>query len=149
MLKLEIEIEWLLGNEDLAALTKGTTGSAGFDLPAAIENNLTIEPLSYKLIPLGFKLAIPNGYEGQIRPKSGLAFKSGITVLNSPGTIDSDYRGEVKAILMNLGKNDFILNRGDRIAQLVISAIPDVSFIKKESLHNTKRSSGGFGSTGI
>ncbi len=145
---INIEIEWLKGNDDIKSLAKATPKSAGFDLPAAIKKSVKILPSDFHLIPLGFKLAIPEGYEGQIRPRSGLAAKSGISVLNSPGTIDSDYRGELKAILINLGKSSFIIERGDRIAQIIIAKIPEISFIEKEILSETIRSSGGFGSTG-
>ena len=146
---LEIEIEWLDGNNDIKPLSKATTNSAGFDLSAALDYSIEINPSNFCLVPLGFKLAIPQGYEGQIRPRSGLAIKSGISVLNTPGTIDADYRGELKVILINLGKENVTINRGDRIAQLVITKLPEISFIEKKILSSTDRSSGGFGSTGI
>ncbi len=145
---IKIEIEWLTGNDDIKSLARATPHSAGFDLPAAIKKSVEIPPSSFSLVPLGFKLAIPNGLEGQIRPRSGLAIDSGISVLNSPGTIDSDYRGELKAILINLGQNTFTIKRGDRIAQLVISRLPNITFIESKILSDTTRSSSGFGSTG-
>ncbi|PPR77365.1 MAG: Deoxyuridine 5'-triphosphate nucleotidohydrolase [Alphaproteobacteria bacterium MarineAlpha2_Bin1] len=146
---IKIGIEWLEGNDDIKSLARATSNSAGFDLPAAIKKSVQILPSSFKLIPLGFKLAIPHGFEGQVRPRSGLAINFGISVLNSPGTIDSDYRGELKAILINLGNNMVTIKRGDRIAQLIIAQLPDINFVEKKILSDTPRSSGGFGSTGI
>ena len=146
---VDIEIQWLEGNDDIKPLTKATTNSAGFDLSAALNSSIKIYPSNFYLVPLGFKLSIPSGYEGQIRPRSGLALKSGISVLNTPGTIDADYRGELKVILINLGKEIFTVNRGDRIAQIVIAKLPEISFIEMKTLSSTDRSSGGFGSTGI
>lgn len=146
---VKIEIEWIVGNDDIKSIAKATPNSAGFDLPAAINNCLHISPSNFQLIPVGFKLAIPLGYEGQIRPRSGLAIKSGVTVLNTPGTVDSDYRGELKVILINFGSKDFIIKRGDRIAQIIFNKVPDISFVEKKIISSTQRSTGGFGSTGI
>lgn len=123
-------------------------GAAGFDLSASIEKDIEILPGERKLIPTGIRIAIPKGYEGQIRPRSGLALQFGVTVLNSPGTIDSDYRGEVKVILINLGKQPFIISSNDRIAQLVIQKIPEIEFVEEDELPETFRGSGGFGHTG-
>ena len=125
-----------------------TLGSAGADIRAFLEESVTIKPFERVMIPTGLKFEIPLGYEMQIRPRSGLAAKSGITVLNTPGTIDSDYRGEVKIILINLGKYDFIVNNGDRIAQAVIAPVTQGKFTFVNELSSTSRGEGGFGSTG-
>ena len=126
-----------------------TEGSAGVDLKAAVGEAMTISPLERKLIPTGLSMAIPEDYEAQIRPRSGLAFKHGITVLNTPGTIDSDYRGEVKVLLINLEKENFIVERGMRIAQLVVEKYEKVQWNVVESLDDTSRAGGGYGSTGV
>ena len=126
-----------------------TAGAAGFDLHAAVAESVTLEPGERALIPTGLSMAIPTGYEGQVRPRSGLAIRHGITLLNAPGTIDSDYRGEVQVILANLGTEAFQVIRGSRIAQLVISELARVTFIEVKALTATLRGSGGFGSTGI
>ena len=125
-----------------------TEGSAGVDIVAAIHEPISIGPGERILVPSGFKLEIPVEYEVQIRPRSGLAIKHGITVLNSPGTIDSDYRGEIGIILINHGKNKFIVNPKDRIAQMVICKVEKMNLVKVSLLNNTERGSGGFGSTG-
>lgn len=125
-----------------------TAGSAGFDLPAAIEAELTLQPGRRELVPTGFAIAIPEGYEGQVRPRSGLALRHGIVLPNAPGTIDSDYRGELKVILMNAGSEPFTLRPGDRIAQLVIAPVVRVEWEEVESLPDTQRGAGGFGHSG-
>ena len=125
-----------------------TEGSAGVDIVAAIQEPISIRPGERILVPSGFKLQIPVEYEVQIRPRSGLAIKHGITVLNSPGTIDSDYRGEIGIILINHGKNKFIVNPKDRIAQMVICKVTKMNLVKVSLLNDTERGSGGFGSTG-
>ena len=125
-----------------------TEGSAGVDIVAAIQEPISIRPGERILVPSGFKLQIPVEYEVQIRPRSGLAIKHGITVLNSPGTIDSDYRGEIGIILINHSKNKFIVNPKDRIAQMVICKVTKMNLVKVSLLNNTERGSGGFGSTG-
>ena len=122
--------------------------AAGADLKAAVSDRIVIKPGDRALIDTGLKMEIPIGYEAQIRPRSGLAYKHGITVLNSPGTIDSDYRGEVKVILINHGKNDFIIESGDRIAQIVFAPVTIVDFTIITNLNRSERDSGGFGSTG-
>ena len=125
-----------------------TDGSSGVDLSAFLEKKVVIKPNSSELIPTGLQVAIPGELEIQIRPRSGLAAKESIGVLNSPGTIDSDYRGELKIILFNHGKEDFIINNGDRIAQMVLVPIVKMEFEEVDSLPNTVRGQGGFGSTG-
>lgn len=123
--------------------------AAGADLKAAIDKSYTLKPGERTLISTGLKMEIPNGYEAQVRPRSGLAIKHGITCLNTPGTIDSDFRGEVKVILINLGSENFVINRGDRIAQMVFSPVTTADFSIHLELETTKRDIGGFGSTGI
>lgn len=127
-----------------------TEGSAGLDLRAAIADGevMTLKPLGRTLIPTGLKVAVPLGFEVQVRPRSGLALKHGITCLNSPGTVDSDYRGEVGVILINLGTEDFQIRRGDRIAQMVVARHARIEWEVVESLDDTERGAGGFGSTG-
>jgi dUTP pyrophosphatase len=126
-----------------------TTGSAGMDIMAAIAAPRILKPLERALIPAGFALALPEGYEAQIRPRSGLALKHGITCLNSPGTIDADYRGEVAALLINLGDTDFVIEPAMRIAQMVIAPVSQVAWQQVNSLPSTVRGEGGFGSTGV
>ncbi|EGF92086.1 deoxyuridine 5'-triphosphate nucleotidohydrolase [Asticcacaulis biprosthecium C19] len=135
---------------DLPLPAYETEGSAGLDLRAAIAADapVTLKPLGRALIPTGLKIAVPLGYEVQVRPRSGLALKFGITCLNSPGTIDSDYRGEVGVILVNLGGEDFVINRGDRIAQMVVAQHARIVWEVQDSLDTTARGEGGFGSTG-
>ena len=125
-----------------------TDGSSGMDLMAFIENSINIKPQQSALIPTGISIAIPEDTEVQIRPRSGLAAKSGISVLNTPGTIDSDYRGEIKIILFNHGKEDFVVNNNDRIAQMILMPVIKAEFEEVEDLPKTLRGSGGFGSTG-
>ncbi len=122
--------------------------SAGVDLEAAVDAPVTLKPGERQLIPTGLAIALPEGYEAQVRPRSGLAFKNGVTVLNSPGTIDADYRGEVKVILANLGTEPFTVERGMRVAQMVVAQYTRVSFNLVEQLDETARGAGGFGSTG-
>lgn len=126
-----------------------TSGAAGLDLVANIENDIVLAPGARKAIPTGIAISLPIGYEAQVRPRSGLALKNGITVLNSPGTIDSDYRGEVCVILANLSDVDFIVSHGMRIAQMVIARHETITWQEVSSLEDTERGSGGFGSTGI
>jgi dUTP pyrophosphatase len=127
-----------------------TTGAAGMDLRAAVLEDapLTLKPGMRDAVPTGLIMEIPIGFEGQVRPRSGLALKYGVTCLNSPGTIDSDYRGEVKVILANLGSQDFVITRGMRIAQLVIAPVTRVEIVEIEEASDTQRGTGGFGSTG-
>ena len=126
-----------------------TSGAAGADLCALLDAPLTIPAGSYAMVPTGLFFEIPEGYEVQVRPRSGLAAKYGVTVLNTPGTIDSDYRGEIKIILINLGSSDFTINSGDRIAQMIVAPVTQASFTLTQSLSETERGTGGFGSTGL
>ncbi len=127
-----------------------TALAAGMDLRAAVPDHepLILKPMARAMVPTGLAFAVPAGFEAQVRPRSGLAAKAGITCLNTPGTIDADYRGEVKVILINLGEEDFVIRRGDRIAQLVIAPVASASWMEVESLETTERGAGGFGSTG-
>lgn len=125
-----------------------TKGSAGFDLRANLHEPITIKHGEIKIIPTGLIFEIPQGYEVQIRPRSGLAAKNGISIVNTPGTIDSDYRGEIKIILINLGKDDFTVNNGDRIAQGLANKIDQAQFVEINELSETERGAGGFGHTG-
>ena len=126
-----------------------TINSAGMDLRAYLpDGEMVIKPMQRALVPTGLFMEIPVGYEGQVRPRSGLAIKSGITVLNSPGTIDADYRGEVKVILINLSDQEFVIKSGDRIAQLVIAKCEQMEVVEVETLSETERGAGGFGHTG-
>lgn len=125
-----------------------TAGAAGADLYALVESPVTIPAGKFAMIPTGLFFEIPEGYEIQIRPRSGLAAKNGVTVLNTPGTIDSDYRGEIKIILVNLSDKDFVVNNGERIAQMVIAPVTQASFTIVDQLSDTERGTGGFGSTG-
>ena len=125
-----------------------TEHAAGFDLAAAVGEPMTLQPGDIKLIPCGFSMSIPHGYEAQVRPRSGLASKHGITMINAPGTIDSDYRGEVQVPLINLGRQPFTIERGMRIAQMLILPVPAVEMVEVDELDETKRGKKGFGHTG-
>ncbi len=137
--------------KDLPTPEYATPGAAGMDLIAALAeaSPLVIPPRGRAAVPTGIMLAIPHGFEGQVRPRSGLALKHGVTVLNTPGTVDSDYRGEVKVILLNSGDEDFIVTRGMRIAQIVFARVEQLALHEVSSLDETVRGSGGFGSTGV
>ena len=136
--------------EGLALPAYETAGSAGMDLRAAVPEDapMTLEPGARALVPTGLKIALEKGWEAQIRPRSGLALKHGISAPNTPGTIDSDYRGEVGVILINLGQEPFVIKRGERIAQMVIAAVAQATVVEVETLDDTARGAGGFGSTG-
>lgn len=125
-----------------------TASSAGMDLRAFVDDDVVLKPFERKLIPTGLYIELPEGYEAQIRPRSGLAIKSGITVLNSPGTIDADYRGEIKVILINLSKDEFTIKSGDRICQMVIAKHEKAEFVEVNEISETERGAGGFGHTG-
>ncbi len=147
---IDIQLKWLDHGRGLALPRQQSAGAAGVDLLAALgpEETLGIAPGGRATVPCGFSIALPQGFEAQVRPRSGLAAKHGVTVLNSPGTIDADYRGEIKVILINLGDEAFEIRRGDRIAQMVVALVSAVKFNEKETLDETERGSGGFGSTG-
>ncbi len=123
--------------------------SAGVDLIAAVAEDMVFKPFQRALVPAGIAIALPEGYEAQIRPRSGLAFKNGISLVNTPGTIDADYRGEIKVLLINLGQDDFTVTRGMRIAQMVVAPVSRVNWQETETLDETARAAGGFGSTGL
>lgn len=148
MTQVEITVTRLPHNADLPLPAYETAQSAGMDLAAAINAPMTLAPGKRAMVPTGLAIALPAGYEAQVRPRSGLAAKNGVTVLNTPGTIDADYRGEVKVILVNLGEDSFEIERGMRIAQMVIAPVTQASFTEVDSLSETERGSGGFGSTG-
>ena len=126
-----------------------TPQSAGMDLRANIDEPITLHPMERLLIPTGLHIALPEGYEAQIRPRSGLALKHGLTVLNSPGTIDADYRGEIGVLLINLSQQDFVINDGERIAQMIIARHEQADFVVVEELDQTERGEGGYGHTGV
>ena len=144
----QVPIERLPGNGDLALPAYASPGAAGLDLVAAVTEPVILEPMGRALIPTGLRLALPPGTEGQIRPRSGLAWEFGVTVLNAPGTIDCDYRGEVCVVLANLGTQPFTVERGMRVAQLVVAGVRRVEWVETGELPQTRRGGGGFGSTG-
>ena len=146
---MEVRVRRLPNGEGLPLPAKKTAAAAGFDLAAAVETPVILPPGGRALIPTGFAIALPEGYEGQVRPRSGLAVEHGVTVLNAPGTIDADYRGEVKVPLINHGAREFAVTRGMRIAQLVVAAIAPVEIVEATELDETLRGAGGFGSTGF
>jgi dUTP pyrophosphatase len=137
------------GCEDLPLPVYATEGAAGMDLCAALSGELTLFPGERRLVSTGFRIALPGGYEAQIRPRSGLALRHGLTMLNSPGTVDADYRGVVQILLVNLGQEPFTLRRGDRIAQMVVAPVARVAWEEVEELPDTERGEGGFGHTGV
>lgn len=139
----------LVNKSQNAAPEYASSGSAGMDLRANLEEPVTLHPMGRMAVPTGLYIELPEGYEAQIRPRSGLALKSGITVLNTPGTIDSDYRGEIKVILINLSDTDFVINNSDRICQMVIARHEQAEFVEVETLSTTERGEGGFGHSGI
>jgi len=146
---MRVRIQRLPGARDLPLPSHASPGSAGFDLRAAVDGEVILRPGERRLVPTGIVLEIPAGWEGQVRPRSGLALRHGVGVVNAPGTIDSDYRGEVAVILINLGEAPFTLRRGDRVAQLVIARVETVEWEEAETLAESGRGGGGFGSTGV
>jgi dUTP pyrophosphatase len=146
MTKIKIKV---INNSDYDLPSYATELSAGLDLKANIEESITINTLERLLIPTGLKIELPEGYEAQIRPRSGLALKHGITVLNSPGTIDADYRGEIGVILVNLSDTPFTINPGERIAQMIVAKHARIDFIEVDELDDSERGEGGFGHSGI
>jgi len=148
MTAVEVAIQRLPHGADLPLPGYETAGSAGLDLLAAVDADIILQPGERTLVPSGIAIALPAGYEAQIRPRSGLAAKHGLTLLNAPGTIDADYRGEIKVILANLGAEPFTVTRGMRIAQMVVAPVSRVVWSAAEALDETARGAGGFGSTG-
>lgn len=148
--RIDIGLRFLDHGRGLELPRQQSAGAAGVDLLAAlgISETVTIPPGGRALVPCGFSMALPEGYEAQVRPRSGLAAKHSVTVLNAPGTIDADYRGEIKVILINHGQQSFEIRRGDRIAQMVVAPVSAVIFTEREDLDATERGNGGFGSTG-
>jgi dUTP pyrophosphatase len=145
---VEVALLRLPHAQDLPLPAYQSEDAAGLDLLAAVEEAIVLPPLGRALVPTGLAMALPSGYEAQVRPRSGLAAKHGVTVLNSPGTIDADYRGEVKVILVNLSDTPFTIGRGERIAQMVIAQVSRARLVETEALDATVRGAGGFGSTG-
>ncbi|WP_042199217.1 dUTP diphosphatase [Paenibacillus camerounensis] len=148
ILSYHVQINKLPGNEDVQLPRKMSEQASGFDLHASVAEPVVLAPGERALIPTGIAIAMPDGLEAQIRPRSGLAFKHGITCLNTPGTIDADYRGEIKVLLINLGQEPFAIARNERIAQMVFQAVPAVTLVEVEELTETQRGAGGFGHTG-
>ncbi len=149
MEKIRIHIKRLKDDQSVSLPQYMTEGSSGMDLFASLEEEVTLEPGERRLIPTGICVAIPEGFEGQVRPRSGLAVRNGIGIINAPGTIDADYRGEIAVLVINFGKESFTLHRGDRIAQLVISRVFRAIWEEVEELPPTLRQGGGFGHTGV
>ena len=147
--EITVQLKRLPGAELLPLPTRMTAQAAGFDLPAAVAGPTVIEPGEIRVVPCGFAIAVPPGYEAQVRPRSGLASLHGVTLVNTPGTIDSDYRGEVMVPLINLGRAAFTVERGMRIAQMLVLPVPEVRLIEVQELDETGRGAGGFGHTGI
>jgi dUTP pyrophosphatase len=145
--RIRVQIKRLAGN-DLPAPRPATAGSSGVDLRACVDDTVTLEPGQRALIPTGLALAIPSGYEAQVRPRSGLAARCGLTMLNTPGTIDADYRGEVQVVAVNLGSEPVVIRRGDRIAQMVFQRVPAVDLVEVDELPASSRGEAGLGSTG-
>lgn len=143
-----VRVRRLEGGEGLPLPAPATADAAGADLRAAVATECLIEPGGRELVATGFAIELPRGYEAQVRPRSGLALRHGVTLVNSPGTIDADYRGEIGVILINHGAEPFIVKRGDRIAQLVVAPVPSAHFVEVEALADSTRGDGGFGSTG-
>jgi dUTP pyrophosphatase len=146
--EVAVQVRRLPGSEGLPLPSYQTPGSAGLDLHAAVEAELVLAPGEIRSVPTGLQVAIPDGYEGQVRPRSGLALRHGLSIPNAPGTIDADYRGEVKVILINLGRERYTVRPGDRIAQLVFAAAVRAKFERRARLAGSERGEGGFGSTG-
>ncbi|MEQ8440921.1 MAG: dUTP diphosphatase [Alphaproteobacteria bacterium] len=147
--QVEVRVERLPHGADLALPAYGSVEAAGCDLLAAIADAKILQPGESTIVPTGLRIALPPGYEAQVRPRSGLAAKNGVTVLNSPGTVDSDYRGEVGVILINHGREPFTIERGMRIAQMVLAPVVHIAWAESDSLDDTARGGGGFGSTGV
>ena len=149
MNKITVKFQRLAHAKDLALPSYATKGAAGMDIAAAIDQPICLQPGTIMAIPTGFAIELPAGYEAQIRPRSGLALKHGVTIANAPGTIDSDYRGEIAVILLNNGNQAFTITRGMRVAQIVVAAVTIMTPVEVDDLDETKRSTGRFGSTGL
>jgi dUTP pyrophosphatase len=147
--RIKLKVKRLSGSEDMALPEYETESASGLDLRAAVKEELAVHPGEIKLVPTGIAVSIPQGYEGQVRPRSGLALRYGIGMVNSPGTIDSDYRGEIGLIVINWGREPFLIKRGDRIAQMVITPVSKAEVIEVDDLESTSRGEGGFGHSGI
>ncbi|MFH1825876.1 MAG: dUTP diphosphatase [bacterium] len=146
---LKAQVKRLAHNKDLPLPKYMSDHAAGMDLHAAVTEETKIAPGGWKLVPTGLAMALPEGYEAQVRPRSGLALKQGVSILNTPGTVDADYRGEVGVILMNHSNNDLIIKRGDRIAQMIINKVEKIQFEEVAELPSSDRGTGGFGHTGV
>jgi dUTP pyrophosphatase len=149
MQKITVYVEQTEEGKDLPLPKYMSAQAAGLDLFAAVVEDVVLKKGEIKLVPTGLKIALPDAYEAQIRPRSGLAFKHGISLVNTPGTIDADYRGEIKIIMINFGEEDFTIKRGDRIAQMVINRIEQINWELTDTLEETTRGAGGFGHTGL
>ena len=147
--RVRVMVKRLEGQEDLALPAYETKGSSGMDLRAAVQEKAVLNPGDIMLIPTGLAVAVPRGFEAQIRPRSGLALNHGIGMVNAPGTIDSDYRGEIRLILINWGQDPFEIKRGDRIAQMVVTRVSRAELVESKDLEETSRGSGGFGHSGV
>jgi dUTP pyrophosphatase len=144
-----VRVMRLEGNQDMALPSYETEGASGLDLRAAVRGELTLHPGDIRLVPTGMAISLPAGYEAQIRPRSGLALKHGVGMVNSPGTVDSDYRGEIGLVLINWGKVPFVIKRGDRIAQMVVTRVSRAEVLEVDRLETTARGEGGFGHSGV
>ena len=144
-----LRVKRLDGSEDMALPSYETDGASGLDLRAAVDGELTLHPGEIRLVPTGLAISLPPGYEAQIRPRSGLALKHGVGMVNTPGTIDSDYRGEIGLVLINWGKSPFVIKRGDRIAQMVVARVSRAQVLEVDWLETTERGEGGFGHSGV
>jgi dUTP pyrophosphatase len=146
---IRILVKRLDGHRDMALPSYETDGSSGMDLRAAVRDKVVLEPGQIRLVPTGLAVSVPQGYEAQIRPRSGLALKHGVGMVNSPGTIDSDYRGEIALIMINWGHEPFVIKRGDRIAQMIIAEVCKAKLVEVDDLEETRRGEGGFGHSGV
>jgi len=147
--RVTIRVKRLDGNQDVALPSYESDGASGLDLRAAVDEDLTLHPGEIRLVPTGLAIALPAGYEAQVRPRSGLALKHGVGMVNSPGTIDSDYRGEIGLVLINWSRAPFVIKRGDRIAQMVVTRVSRAEVLEVDRLETTARGEGGFGHSGV
>lgn len=147
--QVTLRVQRLKGNEDLSLPSYETEGASGLDLRAAVNGDVTLHPGEITLVPTGLAMSVPPGYEAQVRPRSGLALKYGVGMVNAPGTVDADYRGEIGIILINWGREPFVIKRGDRIAQMVITRVSRAKVLEVDRLEPTARGGGGFGHSGV